>query len=94
MLLELKKRLSMVILTALVLVPLMLSMSGCTTKEVMITKPVEVPRMDLTEVLADLPVMDFNKTARSEEEASLMAWDLYIYIKELELRLDKIKEMR
>ncbi|MEE3704592.1 hypothetical protein V2I29_03200 [Campylobacter sp. CX2-8023-23] len=41
-----------------------------------------------------MPYMDFNRTARSEQEASLMAWDLYLYIKELEGRLERLRDGR
>lgn len=37
---------------------------------------------------------DFNKTATNELEASLMLWDLYAYIKELENALKACVEMK
>ena len=38
--------------------------------------------------------MDFNKSASNEIEASLMAWDLYAYIKELENSLKACVESK
>ncbi|WP_158004534.1 hypothetical protein [Campylobacter fetus] len=45
-------------------------------------------------VITQLPIMDFNRTAKTEQEAAIMAWDLYSYIKELELSLQSVKEVR
>ncbi|WP_158004848.1 hypothetical protein [Campylobacter fetus] len=45
-------------------------------------------------VIAQLPIMDFNRTATTEQEAAIMAWDLYSYIKELELSLQSVKEVK
>lgn len=38
--------------------------------------------------------MDFNVSASSELEASLMLWDLYAYIKELQTALKACMEMK
>lgn len=67
-------------------------MQGCTSKETLITTPVNSPKIDFTPVIAELPIMDFNRTAKTEQEASLMAWDLYAYIKELEIKLKRLKD--
>lgn len=69
---------------------LMLFMQGCTRQE--ITTPVNSPKIDFTPVIAELPIMDFNRTAKTEQEASLMAWDLYTYIRELEIKLKRLKD--
>ncbi|WP_059425806.1 hypothetical protein [Campylobacter hyointestinalis] len=57
----------------------------------MISTPVNSPKISFTPVIAELPIMDFNRTAKTEQEASLMAWDLYAYIRELELKLKGVK---
>ncbi|PPB54269.1 hypothetical protein [Campylobacter hyointestinalis] len=59
----------------------------------MISTPVNSPKISFTPVIAELPDMDFNRTARTEQEASLMAWDLYVYIRELELKLKGVKKI-
>ncbi|WP_163258530.1 hypothetical protein [Campylobacter fetus] len=51
------------------------------------------PKISFVPVVAELPIMDFNRTALTEQEAALMAWDLYGYIKELELNLKSVKEL-
>ncbi|MEE3744615.1 hypothetical protein [Campylobacter porcelli] len=71
----------------------MLFTQGCSTKETLITTPVR-QEISFNKLIADLPYMDFNRTARSEQEASLMAWDLYLYIKELEGRLERLRDGR
>ena len=76
-----------------VLIALMLFTQGCSTKETLITTPVR-QEISFNKLIADLPYMDFNRTARSEQEASIMAWDLYLYIKELEGRLERLKDGR
>ncbi|PPB55603.1 hypothetical protein [Campylobacter hyointestinalis] len=58
----------------------------------MISTPVNSPKISFTPVIAELPDMDFNRTAKTEQEASLMAWDLYAYIKELEIKLKRLKD--
>ncbi|WP_059442948.1 hypothetical protein [Campylobacter hyointestinalis] len=58
----------------------------------MISTPVNSPKISFTPVIAELPIMDFNRTAKTEQEASLMAWDLYAYIRELELKLKGIQK--
>lgn len=75
---------------ALVLMLLMACLQGCTSKEV-VNEPIIVPKMSLNNNLQK-PQLDFNKTATNELEASLMLWDLYQYIKELELTLEAAKE--
>ncbi|CUU68258.1 Uncharacterised protein [Campylobacter hyointestinalis subsp. hyointestinalis] len=67
-------------------------MQGCTSKETLISTPVNSPKISFTPVIAELPIMDFNRTAKTEQEASLMAWDLYAYIRELELKLKGIQK--
>ncbi|TWO19265.1 hypothetical protein [Campylobacter hyointestinalis] len=57
----------------------------------MISTPVNSPKISFTPVIAELPIMDFNRTAITEQEASIMAWDLYAYIRELELKLKGVK---
>ncbi len=69
-------------------------MQGCTSKTTVLTKPVQPPKISFVPVVADLPIMDFNRTALTEKEAALMAWDLYSYIKELELSLQSVKEVK
>ncbi len=68
-------------------------MQGCTSKTTVLTKPVQPPKISFVPVVAELPIMDFNRTALTEQEAALMAWDLYGYIKELELNLKSVKEL-
>ncbi|MCR8697141.1 hypothetical protein CSUIS19073_07885 [Campylobacter sp. RM19073] len=75
------------------MIALMLFTQGCSTKETLITTPVR-QEISFNKLIADLPYMDFNRTARSEQEASLMAWDLYLYIKELEGRLERLRDGR
>ncbi|ALV24929.1 hypothetical protein CIG2463D_1361 [Campylobacter iguaniorum] len=55
--------------------------------------PVQPPKIDFTPVIVELPNMDFNRTAKTEQEASLMAWDLYQYVRELELKLKGVKKI-
>lgn len=69
-------------------------MQGCTSKTTVLTKPVQPPKISFVPVITELPIMDFNRTALTEQEAALMAWDLYSYIKELELSLQSVKEVR
>lgn len=66
-------------------------MQGCTSKETLISTPVNSPKISFTPVIAELPIMDFNRTAITEQEASIMAWDLYQYIRELEIKLKGIQ---
>lgn len=67
-------------------------MQGCVRQETLITTPVNSPKISFTPVIAELPIMDFNRTAKTEQEASLMAWDLYTYIRELEIKLKRLKD--
>ncbi|PPB52943.1 hypothetical protein [Campylobacter hyointestinalis] len=60
-------------------------------QETLITTPVNSPKISFTPVIAELPIMDFNRTAKTEQEASIMAWDLYQYIRELEIKLKGIQ---
>ncbi|WP_034960509.1 hypothetical protein, partial [Campylobacter fetus] len=62
-------------------------------KEIVISKPLEMPKISFIPVIAQLPLMDFNRSAKTEQEAALMAWDLYTYIRELELSVQSVKEM-
>ncbi|OCS31790.1 hypothetical protein CFVI02298_10175 [Campylobacter fetus subsp. venerealis cfvi02/298] len=82
------------ILTLLALTLLTLFMQGCTSKEIVISKPLEMQKISFIPVIAQLPIMDFNRTATTEQEAAIMVWDLYSYIKELELSLQSVKEVR
>ncbi|EPS7558101.1 hypothetical protein ACVHFR_001495 [Campylobacter fetus] len=52
------------------------------------------PKISFVPVITELPIMDFNRTALTEQEAALMAWDLYTYIRELELSVQSVKEMK
>ncbi|AIR80954.1 hypothetical protein CFV97608_1337 [Campylobacter fetus subsp. venerealis 97/608] len=81
------------ITTLLALTLLTLFMQGCTSKEIVISKPLEMPKISFIPVIAQIPLMDFNRSAKTEQEAALMAWDLYTYIRELELSVQSVKEM-
>ncbi|PPB52919.1 hypothetical protein [Campylobacter hyointestinalis] len=61
-------------------------------QETLITTPVNSPKIDFTPIVAELPIIDFNRTAKTETEAVLMAWDLYTYIRELEIKLKRVKD--
>ncbi|EPX3989060.1 hypothetical protein [Campylobacter fetus] len=52
-----------------------------------------MPKISFIPVIAQIPLMDFNRSAKTEQEAALMAWDLYTYIRELELSVQSVKEM-
>lgn len=71
---------------------LTLFLQGCTHKETLITTPVQTPKIDFVPAIAELPVIDFNRTAKTEQEASLMIWDLYLYTSEMQEKLKVIKE--
>ncbi|CUU74391.1 hypothetical protein [Campylobacter hyointestinalis] len=62
-------------------------------QETLITTPVNKPKIDFVPVVAELPNMDFNRTAKTETDAVLMIWDLYQYVRELEINLKSTKEL-
>lgn len=68
-------------------------MEGCVRQETLITTPVNKPKIDFVPVVAELPNMDFNRTAKTETDAVLMIWDLYQYVRELEINLKSTKEL-
>lgn len=68
----------------------MLSLAGCA--KAVKTAPLEVNKADFSGFYA--VSADFDKTASNEIEASLMLWDLYAYIKELENKLKICVESR
>ncbi|WP_096023990.1 hypothetical protein [Campylobacter lanienae] len=58
-----------------------------------ITAPIDKPRFDFTPLVVENPYMDFNRSAKTEQEAALMLWDLYSYIKELESSLKGVRSL-
>ncbi len=68
-------------------------MQGCSNKEMIITAPIDKPRFDFTPLVVENPYMDFNRSAKTEQEAALMLWDLYSYIKELESSLKGVRSL-
>ncbi|WP_086254431.1 hypothetical protein [Campylobacter vicugnae] len=58
-----------------------------------ITAPIDKPRFDFTPLIGELPYMDFNRSAKTEQEAALMLWDLYSYVKELESSLKGVRSL-
>lgn len=68
-------------------------MQGCSSKETIITVPIDKPRFDFTPLVMENPYMDFNRSAKTEQEAALMLWDLYSYIKELESSLKGVRSL-
>lgn len=69
---------------ALASVLLMTSLSGCTNK--IKTTQIQDKKQDLSALLTPKKSFDFN--ASTEQEAALLVWDLYSYIKELESSLN------
>ena len=74
---------------------LMLSMAfitGCTSKQEIKISQATSLKIRPDELIFE-PYLDTNRTATTELQASLMAWDLYAYIRELENALSACKEM-
>ena len=90
------QRLKRALYKTTIVVVLMLSivfMQGCSTKETIITAPIDKPRFDFTPLVVETPYIDFNRSAKTEQEAALMLWDLYSYIKELESSLKGVRSL-
>ena len=90
------QRLKRALYKTAIVVALMLSivfMQGCSSKETIITAPIDNPRFDFTPLVAETPYIDFNRSAKTEQEAALMLWDLYSYIKELESSLKGVRSL-
>ena len=68
-------------------------MQGCSSKETIITAPIDKPRFDFTPLVVQTPYIDFNRSAKTEQEAALMLWDLYSYMKELESSLKGVRSL-
>ena len=90
MLQRLKLNLS-VIKMLLVLIPLTLFITGCGSKPIAIQAQ-QVERLEVKKMIrVNKPY--FNRSADDDLSASLMLWDLYAYIKELENALDACIEL-
>ena len=90
MLQRLKLNLS-VIKMLLVLIPLTLFITGCGSKPIAIQAQ-KVERLEVKKMIrVNKPY--FNRSADDDLSASLMLWDLYAYIKELENALDACIEL-
>ena len=90
MLQRLKLNLS-VIKMLLVLIPLTLFITGCGSKPIAIQAQ-QVERLEVKKMIrVNKPY--FNRSADDDLTASLMLWDLYAYIKELENALDACIEL-
>ena len=90
MLQRLKLNLS-VIKMLLVLIPLTLFITGCGSKPIAIQAQ-KVERLEVKKMIrVNKPY--FNRSADDDLSASLMLWDLYAYIKELENALGACVEM-
>ena len=90
MLQRLKLNLS-VIKMLLVLIPLTLFITGCGSKPIAIQAQ-KVERLEVKKMIrVNKPY--FNRSADDDLTASLMLWDLYAYIKELENALDACIEL-
>ena len=79
--------------TVVVLMLSIVFMQGCSSKETIITAPIDKPRFDFTPLVVETPYIDFNRSAKTEQEAALMLWDLYSYIKELESSLKAVRSL-
>ena len=78
--------------TALALMLSMAFTTGCTSKqEIKISQATSLKIRPDELIFA--PYLDTNRSATTELQASLMAWDLYAYIRELENALSACKEM-
>ena len=90
MLQRLKLNLS-VIKMLLVLIPLTLFITGCGSKPIAIQAQ-QVERLEVKKMIrVNKPY--FNRSADDDLTASLMLWDLYAYIKELENALNACIEL-
>ena len=90
MLQRLKLNLS-VIKMLLVLIPLTLFITGCGSKPIAIQAQ-KVERLEIKKMIkVNKPY--FNRSADDDLSASLMLWDLYAYIKELENALGACIEL-
>ena len=78
--------------TALALMLSMAFITGCTSKQEIKIAPATSLKIRPDELIFS-PYIDTNRSATTELEASLMAWDLYAYIRELENALSACKEM-
>lgn len=74
-----------------VLIPLTLFITGCGSKPIAIQAQ-QVERLEVKKMIrVNKPY--FNRSADDDLSASLMLWDLYAYIKELENALDACIEL-
>ena len=90
MLQRLKRRLSKIKMLA-VLIPLTLFITGCGSKPIAIQAQ-QVERLEVKKMIkVNKPY--FNRSADDDLSASLMLWDLYAYIKELENALNTCIEL-
>ena len=90
MLQRLKRKLSKIKML-LVLIPLTLFITGCGSKPIAIQAQ-QVERLEVKKMIrVNKPY--FNRSADDDLTASLMLWDLYAYIKELENALGACVEM-
>lgn len=77
---------------ALVLMLSTAFITGCTSKQEI--KIAQATSLNIRpDELLFAPYIDTNRTASTELQASLMAWDLYAYIRELQNALTACKEM-
>ena len=90
MLQSLKRNLSKIKMLA-VLIPLTLFITGCGSKPIAIQAQ-QVERLEVKKMIrVNKPY--FNRSADDDLSASLMLWDLYAYIKELENALGACIEL-
>ena len=90
MLQRLKRKLSKIKMLA-VLIPLTLFITGCGSKPIAIQAQ-QVERLEVKKMIrVNKPY--FNRSADDDLSASLMLWDLYAYIKELENALGACIEL-
>ena len=90
MLQRLKLNLSVIKMLA-VLIPLTLFITGCGSKPIAIQAQ-QVKRLEVKKMIrVNKPY--FNRNADDDLSASLMLWDLYAYIKELENALNTCIEL-
>ena len=90
MLQRLKLNLSVIKMLA-VLIPLMLFITGCGSKPIAIQAQ-QVERLEIKKMI-NVNKPYFNRSADDDLSASLMLWDLYAYIKELENALNACIEL-
>lgn len=90
MLQRLKRKLSKIKMLA-VLIPLTLFIAGCGSKPIAIQAQ-KVERLEIKKMI-NVNKPYFNRSANDDVSASLMLWDLYAYIKELENALDACVEL-